>query len=131
VTDIVNGADHAPLAGWSIVVAHGLTMLGRLNGSRLQPAYGLTCVMQMVQTDPRQRPQLMTVRQVMPLLTYPSIRSVDVIAAALVIPVEQLSTAERRDLAKSVEACDQLIAGMRAQEAGVVLAPASALPRRP
>jgi hypothetical protein len=131
MSDLANGPDRGPLAGWSIVIAHGQTMLGRLRSRALAPVYGLTCVMQMVQQDPRQRPQLMTIRQVMPMLTYPSVREVQITGDALIIPVEQLSSAERRDLAKSVEACDQLIAGMRAQEAGVVLAPASALPRRP
>jgi hypothetical protein len=126
----VNGEDRGPLAGWEIVCAHGQTMIGRrwdtvLPGSRvLDPVYGLTCVMQLVQQSPRHQPQLMTARQAQPLLTFPSLKRVEIPADALCIPCEQLSREERRELAKSIDACEQLIGAMRAQEAGIVVAPA-------
>lgn len=122
---ILNGADSAPLAGWAIVIAHGQTMIGKCAGVRsLSPVFALTCVMQMVQPDPRRPPQLMTVRQVTPLLTFPTVREIDVPSGAIVVPIEQLSRQERVELARSVDSCEQLILAMRAQESGISIAPA-------
>lgn len=129
---ILNGADTGPLAGWSIVCVQGHTLIGKFDIGRfdgiqhLDPAFALTCVMQMVQPDPRQAPQLMTMRQVTPFLTFPSIRTIDVPLDAIVIPIETLSRKERVELARSVDSCEQLIMAMRAQESGITVAPAGA-----
>jgi hypothetical protein len=134
MTDILNGADTGPLAGWSIVCVQGHTLIGKhafydINQrtiARIDPGFALTCVMQMVQPDPRQAPQLMTMRQVMPFLTFPSIREINVPLDAIVIPIETLSRKERVELARSVDSCEQLIMAMRAQESGITVAPAGA-----
>jgi len=134
MVDILNGKDEGPLAGWVIACVHGQTMLGLSHPGYIEPAYGLVCLMQMVQPDPRQPPQLMTMRNVTPLLTYPHLRRADLPEDALVFKCELLSKQERKDLARSVEACEQLIGAMRAQESGITLAPPGAkLPpmRRP
>ena len=116
---------------WCIVIANGLTMLGRPKDARtLEPVYTLECLMQMVQRDPRQPPQLMTARSVKPLLTFASLRTVTIPPMSTVIPCSDLSTSERRELAGAVDACEQIRAAMRAQESGLVLAPADAMPRR-
>jgi hypothetical protein len=130
----VNGQaqDTGPLAGWVIAIAHGQTLLGKRVPMRsLQPVYSLTCAMQFVQQNPRQPPQLMTARQVMPMLTFPSIQWVDVPADAILIEVESLSAKERRELAAGVEACDRLIQAMRAEESGLLLVPPGAKLREP
>ena len=125
MTDNFNGADTGPLAGWSIVCVQGHTLIGKFSDlSRLEPAFALTCVMQMVQPDPRQAPQLMTMRQVTPFLTFPSIRSIDIPFGAIIVPIETLSRKERVELARSVDSCEQLILAMRAQESGISIAPA-------
>jgi hypothetical protein len=127
VTDVLNGVDTEPLTGWVIVLAHGQTMIGKdVGGGLLKPVYGLTCAMQMVQRSPQEPPQLMTVRRAMPFLTFASIDEVCVQEDAIFVPCKLLSRSERRELARSIEACDRLMDAMRAQEAGIVLAPAGA-----
>lgn len=129
MVELLNGEDKGPLAGWVIVIAHGKTFLGKWSESepRLSPAYELVTVMQMVQPDPRQAPQLMTIRQATPVLTFPSLRSVPcAIGTTIVFQIAELSSKERRELAASVEACEQLMGAMRAQESGLVLPPPGA-----
>jgi hypothetical protein len=131
VSDLLNGADTGPLAGWSIVCVQGYTLIGKVSSlemheATLDPAFALTCVMQMVQPDPRQAPQLMTMRQVTPFLTFPSIRSIEIPLGAIIVPIETLSRKERVELARSVDSCEQLIMAMRAQESGITVAPAGA-----
>ncbi len=125
----MNGVESGPLAGWVIAISQGKTFVGRPELVTdagylvvLSPAYELLTMMQMVQQDPRRPPQMMTLRQVMPLLTYPSLKRVEV-RQAVVIHVSELSSKERRELAQSVEACEQLMGAMRAQESGLVLPP--------
>jgi hypothetical protein len=130
MVEILNGADDGPLAGWVIAVAHGLTFVGKplephAGAMTLRPVYGLHCLMQMVQPDPRRPPQLMTIRQVQPFLTYPSIRQVHLPTDAIVVPCESLSRDERRELMKSIAGCEELMGAMRAQEAGIMVAPAN------
>ena len=127
MSDLLNGADTGPLAGWSIVCVQGYTLIGKVSSlDWLDPAFALTCVMQMVQPDPRQAPQLMTMRQVTPFLTFPSIRSIEIPLGAIIVPIETLSRKERVELARSVDSCEQLIMAMRAQESGITVAPAGA-----
>jgi hypothetical protein len=120
-----NDLDTGPLAGWVIIIAQGKTLLGRLSttDATMTPVYELITMMQMVQQDPRQPPQLMTMRQVQPLLTFPGLKSIPSPASGILIPIASLSSKERRELAKSVEACEQLMGAMRAQESGLVLPP--------
>jgi hypothetical protein len=131
MTEIINGADNAPLTGWVIALVHGRTLIGRPKDRDLDPVYELQALMQFVQPRPDQPPQLMTMRQVLPLLTYASLRRISLPADAVLIQVASLSKQERRELAKSVEACEQMIGAMRAQESGIVLPPPGSRVKQP
>jgi len=138
VTEILNGADTSPLTGWVIAIAHGKTLVGLPTSDpesrpplKLLPVYELIAMMQLVQSRPDQPPQLMTMRQCFPLLTFPSIRVVTVPDNAIVIEVEMLSRQERRELGKAVEGCEHMIGAMRAHDAGIVLAPPGARVKQP
>jgi hypothetical protein len=114
------------LDGWIIIVSDGITLLGHPRGEWLEPVYELQCVMQLVQPDPRAPPQLMTMRNVKPVLTFPSVRRVAMPIGGVRVMLDQLSSKERTELERGVRACDELMAQMRAQESGIVLAPAGA-----
>lgn len=133
---------------WVIVIAHGKSFIGRevpVDTARdilgvdpatlkptvightwtkepgLSPVYELVTGMQMVQRSPREPPQMMTVRQCLPVLTFASVRSIAV--AGIRIPVASLSADEQKAIAQSVDGCEQLMVAMRAAESGIVLAP--------
>jgi hypothetical protein len=128
MVELLNGQDTGPLAGWCIYIAQGKVLLGKPAdvGLSVTPVYELVAMMQMVQRTPQERPQLMTMRQCVPLLTFPSLREISAPQGAIVIHVEALSKKERRELLASVEACEQLIAAMRAQDSGLLLMPPGA-----
>jgi hypothetical protein len=125
VVELLNGSGDGPLAGWVIVIAHGVTLIGRPAGVHdLSPVYQLECGMQVVQPDPIQRPQLMTARRVVPVLTFPTITILSVPPDAIVVSVDTLSTKSRKQLAKSIASCDALIVAMRAEDADISVVPA-------
>jgi hypothetical protein len=145
--EVINGKDDGPLAGWVIAISQGMTFLGDpINVAdaagylvsqgttflgdplSLSPIYTLRCEIQLVQPSPRHPPQLMTMRQVLPVLTFPDIRSMD-LRQANIVRIEELSKKDRQELAKAVDSCEQLKAAMRAEASGIVLAsPGARLP---
>jgi hypothetical protein len=133
--EVINGKDDGPLAGWVIAISQGMTFLGDPVSVAdagylvsLSPIYTLRCEIQLVQPSPRHPPQLMTMRQVLPVLTFPDIRSMD-LRQANIVRIEELSKKDRQELAKAVDSCEQLKAAMRAEASGIVLAsPGARLP---
>jgi hypothetical protein len=126
-----NNVDRGPLAGW-VVIMHGRTLIGRRTpDDRLSPVYELIAIMQMVQTGPKAPPELVTARQVLPLLTSPSIKSIPFPREGIEIPISCFSAKERRELASAVESCEQLMTAMRAQDSGIVIAPPGSRVKQP
>jgi hypothetical protein len=113
--------DTGPLAGWAIVQASGLTLIGRLplaNGPvDLSPVYELR---------PMLDPQRGIAHMVLPVWLL-GVDSISIPSGAIVHPCEELSRSQRVHLHRAVQQGEQVSAAMRAQESGVVLAPESAL----
>jgi hypothetical protein len=113
---------------WVIVIAHGKSFIGRegiggtITGAPLSPVYELVTGMQMMQRSPREPPQMVTVRQCLPVMTFASITSLGLFEG-IRIRVESLSDDERKSLAQSVAGCEELVKAMRAAESGILLAP--------
>ena len=128
MTDLLNGADRVPLAGWAIAVIHGHIAIGKRDGNRLSPVYEWSVENTLMMSP--QGPQPIVVRQLLSFLNTPSIVSLDVPESALWIAIETFSDKERRDLHRQILARDEQNKSERAAEAGVLLAPASAIPKR-
>jgi hypothetical protein len=119
-----------PLAGWVIGTWGGRTVLGRpahlVVGDAvppgvvdLEPAY--EAVLQTVPT-----PQgLQLARVVLPIMSFHSVRRINTVTVLLA--VDTLTTKEARSLEQGVQQCDEMIADIKANEAGIV--PARDMPR--
>ena len=100
-----------PLAGWAIVQAHGLTLIGKLQGESLSPVYEL-------------KPQMG--QQGVGHLVVPvwllGIREAALPVGCLVERCENFSPMLRRHLNKAVEEAERMVELMRAHDSGIVIA---------
>ena len=103
--------DDVPLEGWAIVQAHGLTLIGKLQGESLSPVYEL-------------KPQMG--QQGVGHLVVPvwllGIREAALPVGCLVERCENFSPMLRRHLNKAVEEAERMVELMRAHDAGIVIA---------
>lgn len=110
------------LEGWVIIIGDTRNWIGKPSDDRLMPAYELVAMMQPVPGRGNDPPQIGVARYAMPVLTFASIRSIPM-PEGVRIEVDEMSDADRRELGRAISACEELVKGMRAQGAGIVLAP--------
>lgn len=126
----MNARDAGPLAGWKIVQAQGLTLIGRWHdaagGAVLEPSYKLEVKIERAGGG-------LSVRHIcFPLFMLASIRRTPVPPGALLWDMEELSRQELMSLARSVQECEEAVQLVRAEQAGVRLArPGEPLPPKP
>ena len=118
------GNDDGPLAGWAIVQAQGMTLIGRLRGANgpaiLSPVFELKPQMAMGQ----QGMQLAHVALPVWLL---GIREMELPQGAICEPCENFTPEQRKRLHASCQGASELQEQMKNEGARVVLAPANAL----
>ena len=112
---MTNGADKGPLAGWALVLLGARTLIGKIeraeSGPRLFPVYELQ-----VQLDPRAGPAYMAY----PVMFLSGLRYVVLPGGAIVVPMGDLSHAERAMLARVVAQAEEMVGKLRAVETGIV-----------
>jgi hypothetical protein len=123
MNDDVNGT--GPLSGWVIAQVQGLTVIGcmTLGRDKLRPVFELKPQMQMG----REGVQIQHVAVPVWLL---GVREMDLPHGAVVEPCENFGRGQRVALHRSVQMAEAMGAAIRAQDSGVVLAPAGSIPGR-
>lgn len=148
---MTNGVDVDPFADWHLVLAAGGAFVGKLVlGKVLDPAYQLSCGMQMMPApcmrcrgaggspltgackacggrgvDASGGSQLMVQRSAQPILTFHSWTSLTLPSECICKPIRELSARERSNLIETITKCEKIVESMRADDAGVTLAPAA------
>lgn len=116
----VNGAgDTGPLAGWAIVQAHGMILIGKLSlfgGDSLSPVFELRPMM-----GDRGIGHL-----IVPVWLL-GVDRLDIPKDAISHPCEMLSRRQRVALLQATQQAEAMTAAMRAAESGITLAPEHAL----
>ena len=110
------------LQGWVIVLLGSRSLIGLADDGKLEPAYELESGI--VQG---QHGEAMIVHRCQPIIWLASASSVRVPSDAITIRVSTLSTSDQATLAHAVEACRSMIDQYRAAQAGIVVAPETAL----
>ena len=114
--------DEDKLLGWSIILFGGMNLIGKLDETgMLSPAYELHT---QVQPHPK---GLNIVRSVFPVLLLSSISELYFSASLppngyIVISIKDLSRKEREELKAAVAQCENLVASMRLQDRGILIA---------
>ena len=124
---MMNGQDAGPLAGWAVVQAHGLTLIGRRTGTgdRLAPVYELKPQMGMSN-------QGMQLAHVVIPIWLLGIDSFDIPTGAIVEPCESFTREQRKRLHEACVAAGELQASFKQEGARVMLAgPGTKLPPPP
>lgn len=108
-----DASDTGPLAGWVIVQAQGMTLIGRSWSAHkvLRPVFELKPVMSDRGIG----------HMVVPVWLL-GVDELETPAGAIVHPCEELTRSQRVHLLKSVQQAEELSATMRAQDAGITLA---------
>ena len=117
-----NGSDTGPLAGWAIVQANGLTLIGRmkLDGARLSPVFELKPQMAMGQ-------QGMQIAHVALPVWLLGVEELEIPQGAIIESIGSFTREQRVRLHHACEQATQLPEQMRNEGSRVVLAPANAL----
>jgi hypothetical protein len=110
-----------PDAGWAIFIHGGFHCMGRARprpsgGHVLAPAYNLACL---VNATPDGRMSI--TYQASPVLFLASLRELEIPAGAIRIPFEDLDADERKMLRGAIAQADEMVKGMRAAKAGLLL----------
>jgi hypothetical protein len=102
-----------PLAGWQVVQAHGLTLIGRKHTVRpaLTPVYELRAMLG----------ERGIGHMVLPVWLL-GIREFEIPDGAIIEECSEFSASQREHLWGAVQRCEEMIAQMRAAESGIVLA---------
>ena len=105
------------IAGWEIVHAHGLTMVGRPVDFPLclRPVYELKTSVSPARGIPE------TQRACYPLLWLASLLDLRIPPDAIRIEIDSLDRSERTSIAKAVAQCELGLRAMRAKMAGVTV----------
>ena len=106
-----DASDTGPLAGWVIVQAQGMTLIGRAQRRALRPVFELKPVMSDRGIG----------HMVVPVWLL-GVDELETPAGAIVHPCEELTRSQRVHLLKSVQQAEEMSATMRAQDAGITLA---------
>ena len=120
MAEILNGGrDKGALDGWIVVVAHGLTLIGKpQDGRRLGPVYEIKPQLQ-------QSPQgLAFAHLVLPFLLLADVRSVAIPEGAILVECSDLGHEMQKTLSRAILGADEMVRAMRAQASGIALAPA-------
>ena len=113
------------LKGWVIALGPPKTLLGKssADGSCLSPVYELEAG---IAQDPNGQTGI--AHRCAPICWLPSADSVER-PDGITIEVDSLSKADQETLGRAVDAVEQIVANLRAAQAGIVLAPAQAMPK--
>jgi hypothetical protein len=121
-----------PSVGWVLAWANGLSLVGKINTSRLgdrhlQPVYAFS--IQPIEV----RPGHMAIHYgASPVGMLASFDSIDLGEGATIKPLSELGEADRRMLMGAVKQGEEMVLQLRASQAGIALAaPGSKLPPPP
>lgn len=107
---MTEGNGQGPLAGWAIVVTNGVTLLGRKSmvdaTGAARPALSPVFALQRAIVPTPRGTALVT--QCQPFLALSSVTSLAIPSGAIVVPVEELSSDERKSLAEAAEEAEAM-----------------------